>query len=264
MKKLITTVGLAEILASCANAQFATFDVATFGQALLTAQRLLQQYQVLNQTYQTTTNAYQQLVNNAKQLAGKDGWRYVTSPLLYPSGSNQYGTSGGWITTLNTGEAAVRNYEMATVRASNPYSIVSGLSTADQNRFAQHYATVELNDAAAQHAMGVTGALRANAAQQAQALRALQNASLSGDPAMNSEVGVLNTVSAAGVIQAQSLQDTNRMLAAMSDQQIIDAKVRHDVLIDEINNSIATAATKQASREAIWGTGGSLTYPRLP
>lgn len=270
MRRRVWIIGtVSAIVTGSALAQFSigptlTFDPSVMAKVLLQTEQLLKEYTLLQQTYATTQNTYNVILSNARMITGKDGWRYAASPLIYPSASNAYGTSGGWVATLNTGMDSARNYELATSRVTNPYSMVSRLSTYGQNQFAQHYATVELNDAAAQQAMSVTGSVRANAASQAQALARLQSDVLSNSADQNTEIGVLNKVNAAGMIHAQAIQDTNRMLAAQVDQQTIELKARHDALVDEINASVAAQAATEQNTQAIWSGDRAAHNTRIP
>jgi len=81
------------------------FDPEVFGQVVAQVAQIAREYTLLMQTYQMTTNTYNVLLNNARMIQGKNGWMYLTAPLMYPSASNTYGTTGGWMGTLNTGLA---------------------------------------------------------------------------------------------------------------------------------------------------------------
>lgn len=241
------------------------FDPAADAHWIQEIAQALRTYRQVVQTYQTTVSLYEQIQWNAKAITGKESWRYIMAPLMYPSAtSDMYGTTGGWLETLNTGLAATQNYERATMRASSPAGMYGLLSSNGQAGFSSHYSTVEINDAAAQQAMQVTGSARAALEQQNAAIAALQDSSLSDLDDDNTEVGVLNKINSASMIHAQGIQGTNQLLSAMADQQTVELKMRHDVLVDEMNSAIAAQAAKTDNTEAIWGGNTDAKSVRLP
>ena len=264
-KRTITAaVACGTLLSSLAIGQFAVIDASSIAQAVKQLKQLVAEYQLLQDTYRTTTNTYNQIATNARNLTGKGGWRYATAPLIYPSAPNAYGTSAGWMKSLNTGLGAAQNYEMATSRMASPAGLVGRLSPAGRNQFAEQSATIELGDSAAEHAMSITGATRANAASQAAVLSNLESATLSDDPAQNTEAAILNKVNAAAMIGVRSQQDTNRLLAAIADQQTIAAKVRHDSMVSEINASAAAQAEIETNKQLLLKGNQAAHSARLP
>lgn len=269
-KRVLTAVLLAgACVAPIAFSQFGipsvVFDPAADAHWIQELAQALRTYQQAVLTYRTTVYMWDQIQANARFFTGKESWRYLLMPGMYPSSATDlYGTTGGWLDTLNTGLAATRNYELATVRAASPYGMFGLLSPAVQGRFGMHYASMEINDAAAQHAMSVSGTVRANLEQQNAAISALQDASLSDGDEDNSEVTVLNKVNSAAMISAQTAQGTNQILAAMSDQQTVELKMRHDMLADEINASVAAQAAQAANTDALWGGHAASLTTRIP
>jgi hypothetical protein len=269
MRKPILAAAALAGCAAVAYAQFpgglsAVYDAAVDSDMVVEIAKVASEIQILTQTMQLTLSTYNQILANARMVSAKNGWMYALAPLRYPAASNAYGTSGGWTSSLNSGLASVQSYELATMRLASPYALVAKMSSVGQNTFAAQYSTVELNDGAAQNAMSVTGALRAQQAQRAAALKALQADSLSNDPSQNSEVGVLNKVNSAALIHAQAQQDTNSILAAIADQQTIELKVRHDALADEMNASVAAQAATQRNADALWSGNAAAHGARLP
>ena len=64
---------------------------------------------------------------------------------------------------------------------------------------------------------------------------------------MNTEVGVLNKINAAGIIGIRNSQDTNKLLASILDHQMVEAKARRDAQAQSINNDIALRQTAPMS-----------------
>ena len=110
MKKtiLIATVAGA-VLAAPAFAQFGfgltVFDPTSWGELVSQLRQMQQQYSLLSQTYSQITNQYRQMQTNATLLPINMFARYraVLSPWKFTSASNTYGTTGGWITSINSG-----------------------------------------------------------------------------------------------------------------------------------------------------------------
>jgi len=75
----------------------------------------------------------------------------------------------------------------------------------------------------------------------------LENDSLSSDPDMNTEIAVLNKINAAHLITVRNTQDANKLLVALAEQQIIDAKRTRDAETQAINNHIRFMAEGQAA-----------------
>ena len=67
----------------------------------------------------------------------------------------------------------------------------------------------------------------------------LENDSLSDSPELNTEVGVLNKINAATLIATRNSQDTNKLIAAVLEHGLTDAKGRRDAQVQSINNELA-------------------------
>ena len=100
------------------------------------------------------------------------------------------------------------------------------------------YATVELTDGANLAAIKLIGRLRANARAVETAIQGLEEDSLSSAPTMNTEMAVLNKINAAQLIALRSAQDANKLLVALTEEQITDAKRTRDAEALSINNHI--------------------------
>ncbi len=263
-KRIILTVALGALAAAVASAQFAVIDVAAIGQLSSQAAQLVREYNLLMDSYKTATNTYQQIITSAQQMAGKNSWRYAVAPLRYPSAGTAYSgynNSTGWMATLNSGLGSANNYQMATIRAVNPNSLTAALGNGN---FTSHLATVDLTDGAAQNAMSVSGAARANAQSQAGILNQLESNTYSDDPGMNTETAVLNKVNIATVMAARSSQDTNQLLAAIADQQTVAAKERRDAIVLEVNAAAAAQAAVGDNKQMLLNGNRAAHSARLP
>src|SRR5207247_10573297 len=100
------------------------------------------------------------------------------------------------------------------------------------------------------------GRLRANSRAVELAIQGLEDDSLSSDPDMNTEIAVLNKINAAGLITIRNTQDTNKLLVALAEQQIVDAKRKRDAEAQAINNHIRFVSDGKAAMAA-QGAGAS-------
>src|SRR5258708_24576352 len=186
------------------------FDPSNFEEAIQQLLEMQQQYAQLVQTYQMVRSQYEQMLWMAKSVPVNMATRYRTlaTPWRTSSATNTYGTTQGWITGINTGVGIVSGYTQATERLL-PYGAALGNIPADQlDRIKTGYATVELTDGANQYGIETIGRLRAAAPAVETAIQGLENDSLSSDPAMNTEIAVLNKINAANVMAVRSNRDT--------------------------------------------------------
>jgi len=200
--------------------------------------KIIQTYDQAVQTYNQITNAYNLARQMSNQITNKSFWAPTLSVWVMPSAANTYGTTGGWISADTTGSGAPSAYQAATVSLQNYGGLWSDFNAAQQDSLSKSYGTIELEDGISTEGLQQLGVIRNNVSQNNGALNALQSDSLSNDPAMNTEVGVLNKINAAGVIQARTVTDTNQLLASTLDVQLVEAKRHRDAQAESINDDI--------------------------
>ena len=224
------------------------FDPSNFEEAVQQLLQMEQQYAQLVQTYQMVRSQYEQMLWMAKRVPVNMAARYraVATPWRNFSATNTYGTTGNWIAGVNTGVGVETGYSAAT-QPLDSYRAALGNLPADQlPRVKTDYATVELTDGANLSGMETIGRLRGNARAVETAIQGLEDDSLSADPDMNTEIAVLNKINAAHLITVRNTQDTNKLLVALAEQQIIDAKRKRDAEAQAINNHIRFMAEGRA------------------
>jgi hypothetical protein len=79
-----------------------------------------------------------------------------------------------------------------------------------------------------------------------QQINNLEQDSLSADPSLNTEVGVLNKINASNVLALRTLQDSNNLRVAALEQQVLQAKQQRD--LDAANLNFAIQMRQQASQ----------------
>lgn len=249
MKKTILVITLLAA-SSVSMAQFfgiTVFDPTNWAEAINQLRQLEQQYRQLVQTYNQITNQYNHMLLMARQVPVSMTTRYraLVSPWRQSTATNTYGTTGGWIDAINSGTNVASGYLEAADRLL-AYGAAFGNIPADQvDRVRRNYATVELTDGANRHSMETIGTIRSNARQVETAIQGLEDDSLSSDPNMNTEIAVLNKINAAAVISLRNTQDANKMLVALAEQQVIEAKRQRDAETRAINSHIRFMADER-------------------
>ena len=216
------------------------FDPSNYAQALRSFVQLQQQYMQLIQIYQQARMQYDQLRWMAQSVPVNMRNRYRTAaiPWSNSTAANTYGTTGGWMTGINTGNGVESGYERAIQKLNTYGSALSNIPSAQQDRVKTSYGNVELTDGANLQSMETIGRIRANAPSLENKLQALEDDSLSPDPAMNTEVAVLNKINASNLISLRSAQDTNKLLVSLAEAQTISAKRTRDAEAQAINQHI--------------------------
>ena len=273
MKKLLTIAWIVLLVASAprpANAQFGiVYDPTNYANAVLRYGQLVAQLNQLRATYAQVLNHYNlalQMSRNIPNMAS----RYSTSwaPWRYASARDLYGNTTPWLNGANSGgvPAVLNGYQKATTTLqSYSQTLLSSMPLSEAQRVQSDAATVELVDGAAQNALEAIGAIRANAVSATSTIRNIQNDSLSNNPNLNTEVGVLNKVNATSVLSLQNAQDTNKLLVALLEQQTILSKQLRDAATNITNADINRRQNTVAFGQQLTGNiGQTLNGYRLP
>jgi hypothetical protein len=216
------------------------FDPSVYAQAVRELVQLEQQYQQLVQTYVTIRSQYAQMIWMAQRVPVNAAVRYraIVTPWRASSATNTYGTTSGWMTGINTGLGVAAGYAQATEALATYGTALNALPSDQIPRVRTSYATVELADGANLAAMDTVGRLRANAPAVEMAIQGLEDDSLSPDPAMNTEVALLEKINAAHLITVRNTQDANKLLVALAEEQITESKRKRDAEALAISNHV--------------------------
>jgi hypothetical protein len=273
MKKKIVAVLLVLILCvATASAQFGSgivYDPTNYHNALLRYYQLQQHLLQLQKSYAKITSQLElatqmaRFVQNmpARYRAAFSQWRNVTS-------LNTFGNTGSWITGINSGLLPTINtgYQKSTTQLL-PYSTdhLSGMDPFELERVQSQYASVQLVDGANMNSMATIGSIRGSAQDIQTQIGNLEQDSFSNDSGLNSEVSVLNKINAAGVLTLRTLQDSNKLLASLLEQQTILAKQQREATTNTINADIQRQATLAGNMAQVSGTlTDSLQNYRMP
>ena len=271
-RKVLLFVLVVGLCVGTASAQFGSgivYDPTNYQNALLRYQQLQQHLIQLQKSYAQITNqlnlALQMatFIRNmpARYRAVFSQWRNVTS-------LNTFGNTGSWISGINSGLLPNINtgYQKSTTQLL-PYSPdhLSGMDASELDRVQSQYASVELADGANMNAMATIGSIRGNAQNIQTQIANLEQDSFSNDSDLNSEVSVLNKINAAGVLTLRTLQDSNKLLASLLEQQTILAKQQREATTNAINADISRQASLSGNISQVTSTlTNSLQNFRMP
>jgi hypothetical protein len=267
-KKIFSALLVVGLSVGTASAQFGgvVYDPTNYHNALLRYFQLQQHLVELQKSYAQLVSQYNLALEMARNIQNMQE-RYGAPFSEWRNGSalNTFGNTGGWISGVNTGNVG-GGYQLATTRlfAYDPEHL-SGMDANELSRVRSQYASVELADGANLTAMATLGSIRNNALNIEMQMRNLENDSLSGDPDLNTEVSVLNKINAANVLTLRSIQDSNKLLASVLEQQVVTSKQQREMTTNGINTDITRQATLVANMNQLTGTlTNSLHNFRMP
>ncbi len=273
MKRKLPAFLLVLILfAGTASAQLGggiVYDPTNYQNAILRYQQLQQHLLQLQKSYAQITSQLNlalkmaTFVQNmpARYRAVFSQWRNVTS-------LNTFGNTGSWISGINSGLLPNINagYQKSTTQLlSYSSDHLSGMDASELERVQSQYASVQLVDGANVNAMATIGSIRGSAQDIQTQIGNLEQDSFSKDSSLNTEVSVLNKINAAGVLTLRTLQDSNKLLASLLEQQTILAKQQREATTNFINTDIQRQASVTANMTQVTGTlTNSLQNFRMP
>jgi len=272
-RKILIGLLLLGLSVGTASAQFGfggiVYDPTNYANALLRYAELQQQLVQLRNSYAQLVTAYNLALQMSRSLQNMPAryeaqfsqWRNVAA-------LNTYGNTGTWVTGINLGQLQAVNagYQQATTELL-PYNSgeLSAMTADEAARVKSQYATVELADGANTTAIGTIGAIRGSASDIQAQIANLEQDSLSSDPSLNTEVSVLNKINAAGVLTLRTLQDSNKLLASLLEEQTILAKQQREATANSIDTEVSRQASVGGNLAQVTGTiTDSLQNFRMP
>jgi hypothetical protein len=256
---------------STASAQFGgvVYDPSNYHNALLRYHQLQQHLIELQKSYSKLTSQLNLALEMARYIQNMPArYRAVFSQWRNAVAHNTYGNTGPWINGINSGQLPTigTGYQKATTQLLrfSPEHLL-GMNARELERAQSQYASVELSDGASTTAMAAIGSIRSNAGRMETQIGNLERDSLSGDPDLNTQVSVLNKINAADVLTLRTVQDSNKLLASLLEQQIILAKQQRESTTNSINADIQRRASFAGNIGQVTGTlTDSLQNFRMP
>ncbi len=271
-RKCLAVLLVLGIFVGTASAQLGSgivYDPTNYHNALLRYYQLQQHLLQLQKSYAKITSQLElatQMARFVKNMPARyramfSQWRNVTS-------LNTFGNTGAWINGINSGLLPTINtgYQKSTTQLL-PYTSdhLSGMDPFELDRVQSQYASVQLADGANVNAMATVGSIRGSAHDIQTQIGNLEQDSFSSDSSLNSEVSVLNKINAAGVLTLRTLQDSNKLMASLLEQQTIVAKQQREATTNSINADIQRQASLAVHMTEVSGTlTDSLQNFRMP
>jgi hypothetical protein len=204
--------------------------------------QLQQHLAQLIKTYQQVWNHYQLALQMSRNLENMPArYRATFSQWRNFTANDLYGNTTGWVGAVNGGGAQSVSpaYQRATIPLlTYSQADLSAINATDAQNLKSAYASLELTDGANVSALTTVGNIRANSQTVQQPIANLEQDSLSGDAALNTEVSVLNKINASNVLTLRTLQDANNLRVAALEQQVLQAKQQRDTDVANLNFAI--------------------------
>jgi hypothetical protein len=270
-KRFFVFLLLNVLLVATAGAQFGgiVYDPTNYHNALLRYYQLQQQLIELRNSYAQLVSHYQLALQMSRNLQNMPArYRAEFAPWRNVTAADHYSNTGMWITGANSGQtdSVLAGYRQATTPLdSYDQAALSGMAADELTRVKSQYASVELADGVNTNALLTIGSIRGNGQALETRIGNLEQDSLSGDPDLNSEVQVLNKINAASVLTLRSVLDSNKLLTALLEQQVISAKQQRETTANSIHADISRRASLAGNMNQVTDTlTASLENFRMP
>jgi hypothetical protein len=256
-RRLVTVTLLVLLSAPSTHAQFVVFDPANLAQAIVIAERTLNEYTTLVSQYET-------LVKMARSLGALDRYRI---PVIGITGHDParwiYGAP--WLQGLNTGDARGTLYRQVIRPLEPPDTLLADLPDTARQAIQDAYATIEITDSIAETA-GHQVALVRNYSNLIQtAVQALEGDVLAGDPAYHDLTVILDKVAAGSLLGRRQDMATNQLFSHTLEQLLAQSKRRRDTEAAAMNMRLLGLRDGQpAAAAVIAGAADDLRAWRLP
>jgi hypothetical protein len=217
------------------------YDPTNYANAVLRYGQLQAQLSQLITTYSQIRTQYLLLFTQAQRLPYVMWARYqsLRTPWKPLVATSQYGLTSPWITAANTGfnpAAAV----LRVTQSLTPYGPgLSRLSAAELLRVQSRYDRTQLTDGAITNGLEAIGRLRQNQATVEATLQNLESDAYSDDPALHTQVAVLDKINASSVAGTRMVKDTNYVLVSLLEQQVLEATERRESTAQAIDAHVA-------------------------
>ena len=243
------------------------YDPTNYANAVLRYEQLQQQLAQLITTYQQIRTQYLLLKKQAEKLPFSIESRYhsLHTPWRPLVATSQYGKTTNWIDAANTGHDPVIAFTNATQTLATYGGALAGLSTAETARVQAGYDRTQLADGAIANGLQAIGRLRFHEGSVEEIIRNLEADAYSDDLNLHTQIAVLNKINAANITAARMAKDTNYLLVAILEEQLMDATARREAAVEGINAHAAFLAEARPLLERTTAeTTTALTTFRIP
>jgi conjugal transfer/entry exclusion protein len=219
-RRLVSLTVVALLVAAPARAQFVVIDPGNLVQAILIADRTLQEYTTLVQQYQT-------ILRMAQGLGSLDQYRMpVIGITAHDPGRWPYGAP--WLQGLNSGDARGTLYEQTARRLERPGALLEQLPPSARQVIEDAYATIEITDSIAEVGGHQVALVRGYSGTLQHATQAFENDVLNTQPGYHDMTAVLDKVAAGELLGRRQDMATNQLLSHALEQLLARSKRMRD------------------------------------
>ena len=209
-RRLVSLTLIALLLAGPARAQLVVIDPGNLVQAILIADRTLQEYTTLTQQYQT-------ILRMAQGLGPLVQYRMPPIGITAHDPSRWlYGAP--WLQGLNTGDAQGALYEQTARPLERPNGVLDPLPPSAQQAIEDAYATIEITDSIAEIAGNQVALVRGYSGTLQQATQTYENDVLNTLPGYHDMTAVLDKVAVGELLARRQDMATNQLLSHALEQ----------------------------------------------
>jgi len=219
-RRLVSLTLIALLLAGPARAQLVVIDPGNLVQAILIADRTLQEYTTLTKQYQT-------ILRMAQGLGPLVQYRMPPIGITAHDPSRWlYGAP--WLQGLNTGDAQGALYEQTARPLERPNGVLDPLPPSAQQAIQDAYATIEITDSIAEIAGHQVALVRGYSGTLEQATQSYENDVLNTLPGYHDMTAVLDKVAVGELLARRQDMATNQLLSHALEQLLARSKRMRD------------------------------------
>ena len=211
------------------------YDPANYNNAVLRYLQLQKQLQQLQQTFNLSIQQFQFIAIARAATAGHGSPVSGHSLAMVESDGGQ--RPGKYFPLGQRRQhGRLRNRALGYGQVNASLESPTGVHTSDSLK--QAYGLEQLSDGSTIHGMTTVGELRKNAQQLELHIKQLEDDSLSSAPDLNTQIAVLNKINAADVLLVRTMQDTNKLLVALLEQQLVTTERNRTSSVGSINSEL--------------------------
>jgi conjugal transfer/entry exclusion protein len=240
------------------RAQVVVIDPANLTQAIVIAERTLQQYDELRREYEV-------IQRMAQRLGGLDGYRIPPVALtVHDPARWEYGSP--WVQALNSGDPGGTAYLQTAIPLGRPRaSDLNRLSPTARRSFQSQYATMEITDSVAMMGAHQVALVR-NFSESSRTLsKASKTTSSTLNPISPDTTAVLDKVAAGELLGRRQDAAINQLLSMRWSSCLARSKRMRDTEAGNVNMQLLMWRDGRAANQAfVRGTGDALRNWRQP
>jgi hypothetical protein len=257
LKRITVAALLLITIVAPARAQFVVSDPENLAQAVLIAERTLQEYNTLLEQYRT-------VVRMSQGLGSLDRYRMPAIAFNSPDAANRpYGAP--WIQGLNAGDPYGDLYYQTTRSLEKPGTLLDPLPSPPRKAVENSYATIEMTDSVAVIGAHQVALIRGYSQQLQDAVQALERDVANPGTEYHQVTSILDKVAAGELIGRRQDMATNQLLSHALEQLLVRGKRTRDTEAANMNmRLLGMRDGRTASTSVVKGAADDLRAWRQP